>query len=231
MSTFVLIHGAGDVGWYWHLVEDRLRADGHGVVAVDLPVADDAAGLSDYADVVVAALGAHDDVIVVGHSFGGYVAPIVCERVPAALLVLVAPMVPAPGETAEAMFANTGYEAAAAAAAVPADGNEIAIFYHDVEPALAAEALARGRPQSGTPGREPWPLAAWPEVPTRCLLCRDDRMFPIAWLRRVVRERLGIVPDEIDGSHMPALSRPDELARRLEAYRAAVLRTRASARV
>jgi hypothetical protein len=20
MSTFVLIHGAGDVGWYWHLV-------------------------------------------------------------------------------------------------------------------------------------------------------------------------------------------------------------------
>ena len=21
MATFVLIHGAGDVGWYWHLVE------------------------------------------------------------------------------------------------------------------------------------------------------------------------------------------------------------------
>jgi hypothetical protein len=24
MSTFVLIHGAGDVGWYWHLVETAL---------------------------------------------------------------------------------------------------------------------------------------------------------------------------------------------------------------
>ena len=25
MSTFVLIHGAGDVGWYWHLTETELR--------------------------------------------------------------------------------------------------------------------------------------------------------------------------------------------------------------
>ena len=29
MATFVLIHGAGDVGWYWHLVEGELRDDGH----------------------------------------------------------------------------------------------------------------------------------------------------------------------------------------------------------
>jgi hypothetical protein len=35
----------------------------------------------------------------------------------------------------------------------------------------------------------------------------------------VVVERLGIVPDEMDGGHLPALSRPKELASRLEAYR------------
>jgi pimeloyl-ACP methyl ester carboxylesterase len=35
MATFVLIHGAGDVGWYWHLVEAELRARGHDVVAPD----------------------------------------------------------------------------------------------------------------------------------------------------------------------------------------------------
>jgi hypothetical protein len=34
-----------------------------------------------------------------------------------------------------------------------------------------------------------------------------------------VRERLGIVPDEMDGGHCPFLSRPKELADRLEAYR------------
>ncbi len=64
------------------------------------------------------------------------------------------------------------------------------------------------------------PLAAWPDVPTRVLLCRDDRLFPAAFIRRVARERLGIIPDEIDGGHTPALSRPKELAARLEAYAA-----------
>jgi hypothetical protein len=36
----------------------------------------------------------------------------------------------------------------------------------------------------------------------------------------VVRERLGIVPDDMEGGHLPALAHPDELVRRLEAYRA-----------
>jgi hypothetical protein len=34
----------------------------------------------------------------------------------------------------------------------------------------------------------------------------------------MVRDRLGITPDEIDSSHCPALSRPQELAERLVAY-------------
>ncbi|MGH2705341.1 MAG: alpha/beta hydrolase, partial [Actinomycetota bacterium] len=50
--------------------------------------------------------------------------------------------------------------------------------------------------------------------------CRDDRLFPAPFLRRVGRERLGITPDEIDGGHTPALSRPKELAERLDAYAA-----------
>ena len=48
---------------------------------------------------------------------------------------------------------------------------------------------------------EPWPLEAWPDVPTRVLLCRGDRMFPAEFQRRVARERLGIEPDEMDGGH------------------------------
>jgi pimeloyl-ACP methyl ester carboxylesterase len=65
---------------------------------------------------------------------------------------------------------------------------------------------------------EPSPMRAWPDVPTRVLLCRDDRLFPPAFIRRIARDRLGITPDEIDGGHTPALSRPDELAGRLDAY-------------
>jgi pimeloyl-ACP methyl ester carboxylesterase len=214
VTTYVLIHGAGDVGWYWHLVEPELRERGHNVVVMDLPVDDDAAGLSDYADVVVDAIGDRTNLIVVAQSFGGYVAPMVCDRVPATLLVLVAGMVPAPGESADEMWSNTSYSSDQ-----QGDSSEIAIFYHDVDPKLAAEALRRGRRQSETPGREPWPLAAWPRVPTRYLLCRNDRLFPPAWVRRVVRDRLGIVPDEMDSGHTPALSHPDELVRRLEEYR------------
>lgn len=85
---------------------------------------------------------------------------------------------------------------------------------------VVAQALARGeRRQSETPFAAPWPLERWPDVPTRFLLCRDDRFFPAEFSRRVVAERLGITADEMDGGHLPALAHPDELVARLEAYR------------
>jgi pimeloyl-ACP methyl ester carboxylesterase len=212
-AAYVLIHGAGDTGWYWHLVDRELRERGHDVVVMDLPVDDDSAGLSEYADVVVEAIDGRRELVVVAQSFGGYIAPIVCDRVPARLLVLVAGMVPSPGESAEKMFANTGYKQEE-----QKDPSDRAVFYHDVPPQLATEAIARGRNQSGTPSKEPWPLAAWPNVPTRYLLCRNDRLFPRAWVHRVVRDRLAITPDEIDSGHCPALSRPQELTNRLDTY-------------
>ncbi len=221
MATYVLIHGAGDVGWYWHLVDAELRERGHDVVAPDLPCDDDSAGLSEYADAVVDAIGDHGELVVVAQSFAGFTAPLVCDRTPVELLVLVAGLIPSPGEAPREWWANTGYEPE------PGEwrGDVAATFYHDVPPALAAEALKRGRVQSDTPTREPWPLDAWPDVDTRFLLCRDDRLLPADFLRRVVRERLGIDPDEINSGHCVALSRPTELADRLHAYRASQLGT------
>jgi pimeloyl-ACP methyl ester carboxylesterase len=138
----------------------------------------------------------------------------VCDRVSAKLQVLLAPMIPSPGEAPGDWWANTGHEQEVR---VPAD--EMEAYYHDVPPALAEEALRRVRDHpSATSMREPWPLSAWPDVPTRVLLCRDDRVFPAPFLRRVARERLGITPDEIDGGHCVGLSRPEERAERLESY-------------
>jgi pimeloyl-ACP methyl ester carboxylesterase len=214
MPTFVLIHGAGDVGWYWHLVEAELRGRGHDTMAPDLPCDDDSASLSDYADVVLGAIGARTDLVVVAQSAGAFTAPIVCDRRDSELLVLVAGLVPAPGEAPEEWWANTGYDQVEHERY---DG-EVEIFYHDVPPALAAEAMSRGRTQSDTSSREPWPLAAWPDVPTRFVLCRDDRLLPAGFLRRVVQDRLGIVPDEIGAGHCVALSRPKELAALLDGY-------------
>ena len=222
MATYVLIHGAADSGWFWHLLEAELRTRVHDVVAPDLPCDDDSAGLAEYTDTVVGAVGDRTGLIVVAQSFGGFTAPLVCDRVPVDLLVLLAGMVPAPGERPEDWLANTGYADARREQAEregPPPEDDIGLFYHDVPADLAAEALRRGRHQSDTPGRQPWPLPAWPDVPTRFLLCRDDRLFPAEFMRRVARERLGITADEIDGSHCVALSRPAELAARLEAFR------------
>jgi pimeloyl-ACP methyl ester carboxylesterase len=152
---------------------------------------------------------------VVAQSLGAFTAPLVCDRVVVDLLVLVAPMIPAPGEAPAGYWTNTRY----ADESRESYDDEIALFYQDVPVELAAEALERGKSQSEARMREPSPLKAWPKVPTRVLLCRDDRLFPAPFLRRVAQERLGITPDEIDGGHTPALSRPRELADRLERYR------------
>ena len=61
---------------------------------------------------------------------------------------------------------------------------------------------------------QPFALNAWPDVPTRVLAGRDDRLFPVDFQRRVARERLGIEADVIDGGHMVALGHPRELAER-----------------
>lgn len=78
--TFVLVHGAGDDGWYWHLVEQQLRRRGHDVVAPDLPCDDDSAGLDDYVRVVEQALGDPGSLVVVGRSFGAYTATLLAAR-------------------------------------------------------------------------------------------------------------------------------------------------------
>ena len=208
MATFVLIHGGGGSSWDWHLVVPELRERGHDPVAVDLPCEDTSAGWHEYVDVVVDALVERQNVVVVGHSLGGFTAPLVCARVDADVLVLVAGMIPAPGELFAEWWANTRYEG----------GEYDDVFYHDVPPELAKEAKRRERDETSKALQEPWPLEAWPDTPTKYLLCRDDRMFPAPWARRHARERLGIDADEIDGGHYVSISRPGELAGRLDAY-------------
>jgi len=223
MATFVFIHGAADVGWYWHLFEAELQARGHDTVAPDLPCDDDTACLNEYADTVVEAIGDRTDLIVVGHSLGGFTAPLVADRVSADALVLVAGMIPAPGEPPDDWWENTGYKSASDAHAQQegyADhkGDPFVTFYNGVPRVLAEEAMRKERGQSSIWMAAPWPLNAWPDVPTKFVVCRDDRFFPPDFLRRLEKARLGITPDEIDGGHCAALSHPRELADALETY-------------
>jgi pimeloyl-ACP methyl ester carboxylesterase len=214
MSTFVLVPGAGGQAWYWHRVVPELQARGHEAIAVDLPAADDGAGFIEYADAVVAAIGdRRDGLVLVGQSLGGFTVSLVAERVPVDQIVLLNAMVPKPGESGGEWWEATGWPAARGAN--PFD--PLVDFLHDVPPEIVAEAMAAGEPeQSGTPFEKPWPLASWPDVPTRFLQGREDRFFPLEFQRRVVAQRLpGVEVEELPGGHLLALSRPVELAEAL----------------
>ena len=146
----------------------------------------------------------------VGHSLGGYTATLLADRVPTRMLVLVTAMVPRPGETPMEFWANTGHHFGS--------DDVVETYLADATPEQAERALALGRDQSGTPMSEPFPLDAWPEVPTRYLACTRDNFNPADWTRAMVRDRLGIEADEIDAGHCPYITRPEELAQRLHDY-------------
>ena len=211
MTTFALIHGGGGSGWDFHRLVPELAARGHDAVAPDLPITDSSAGLADFTDTVLAALGDASDVAVVGHSYGGFTAPLVASKVRARVLVYLAGMIPSPGEPPGQWWGNTGF-------AAPSGLSDIETYFNGVPAELASEGMAHGRDQVSKEWDEPWPLPAHPDVPTRVVLCRDDRFFTPDFQRRVARERLGIEPDEVDGPHCAPLSHPAQIADLLVSY-------------
>ena len=217
-TTYALIPGAGGSAWFWHRVTPLLTATGAAVIPVDLPADDDAADLFTYADVVTDAVAeVPGPLVLVGQSMGAFTAPIVATRVPTALIVLVNPMVPSTGESGGQWWENTGQGAARIAyfreiGLSRTDFDPVEDFFHDVPPAVRDEAFSQSEPrQSDTPFDRPWPLAGWPDVPTRVIAGSEDRLFPLEFQRRVVRERLGLEVEVMPGGHLMALSRPQEL--------------------
>ncbi len=236
MATFALIHGGAHGGWCWEEVVPELEARGHTAVAPDLPIEDESAGALAWAETVVAALppGA-DDLVVVGHSLGGMVVPVVATLVPVRHLVFLGAMVPMPGMTyaeylatqdAISFSSEAGGEAwdpeeprpepAAAGGAVISWSAARAGFYQDLPEEVARRAWERLRPQAMTVFSEPCPIDTWPEVPATYVLMTEDRAVNQAWSRRVATERLGAAVIELPGGHSPFYSRPAELAETLD---------------
>ena len=227
-TTYALIPGAGGSAWYWHRVTPLLAERGSEAIAIDLPADDDSADLTTYADTICTALaGVQGPVILVAQSMGAFTAPMVADRVPAQLIVLVNPMVPAPGEAPGQWWEATGQEQARLdhyrrIGLQRSEFDPIEDFFHDVPDAVRREAFRQREPrQSDTPFAQPWPLHGWPDIPTRVLQGSEDRLFPLEFQRRVVRDRLGLEVDVMPGGHLMALSSPRELTDRLESYRAA----------
>lgn len=219
MGTFVLIPGAGGTASYWYRVVPLLEAGGHRAIAVELPGDDESAGLPEYTSLVIAAIGGRPDVVLVAQSMGAFTAPMVCDRAPVSLLVLVNAMIPRPGETPGAWWGNAGSEEARVAAArdggYPAEFDLDTYFLHDLPAEVLASGEASGRPEAGIAFSQPCDIDQWPAVPTRVIAGRDDRFFPLEFQRRVAKDRLGLDVDVVPGGHLAALSHPAELAGQL----------------
>jgi pimeloyl-ACP methyl ester carboxylesterase len=216
MSTFVLIPGAGGAAWYWHRVIPLLQQAGHDAIAVDLPGDDEQAGLPEYTDLVVSAIGGRDDVVLVGQSLGGFTATPVAAKVPLRALVLVNAMIPAPGETLGAWWDNTGWAEARIAAAerggYGTEFDEVVYFLHDVPPEVAAMGAQYQRPEASAVFGSVCDFGSWPAIPTRVVAGSGDRFFPLEFQQDVARDRLGLEPDVLPGGHLIALAHPSELA-------------------
>ncbi|PWL39401.1 alpha/beta hydrolase [Flagellimonas aquimarina] len=112
-KTFLLVHGAWEGAWSWKETTAYLEKNGHIVKAIDLPGHGDdktptaEINLALYANRVKEELvQTEGQVVLVGHSFGGFVITQVAEDMPKKIekLVYVASAMPYDGKTAVEVF-------------------------------------------------------------------------------------------------------------------------------
>jgi pimeloyl-ACP methyl ester carboxylesterase len=222
-----LVHGSYHGAWCWELLTPELERLGHRVVAMDLPISDPTLGAADYARAIEVAiddsLDPGSEPILVGHSMAGLVTPLVAARRPIRRLVFLAAFLASPGTSANDQRAAEPIDGRVPLATeewtdlgddvwMVGPNTATELFFDDAPPDVARWATQRLRPQSYAVLNETTPLAAWPDVESRVIVCRDDRAINPDWVRTAARERLGAKAIELDGSHSPFLTRPAELA-------------------
>lgn len=223
MAGLLLLHGAWCGSWTWEPLIEELDAHGVDAIAVDLPIAAADAGVDDYVDVAVDALGSADRPLVVGHSLAGILLEPLAARRPVAGLVYLNAFVPEPGLSLRdrwrrhrEMFVpgwDQGLESGAGhtSAWVDPEG-AIATLFGCCRRGEALGAAARLRPQE-------WHLAdsvfdGSLETPSHCIAGARDRLLDVGWMTADVESRLGTV-ERIAADHCPMLSATAALSDRL----------------
>jgi pimeloyl-ACP methyl ester carboxylesterase len=231
MAVFSLVHGGQHGAWCFEPLARELERRGHRALAVDLPITDPDAGAAKYAEAVVESLrDAGDDAVLVGHSMGGLVIPLVAARRPVRRLVFLCGAVPEIGRSHFQVRAEEAAEPVGAGARTvweqPGDSHLAtpdaarAMFYHDLPLAQQEWALQRMRPQQRRPLREVTPLEAWPDVPVTLINTSEDRCISLEAARHTAQRLFGQEPLVLPGGHFGFLARPVLFADALEALAA-----------
>jgi pimeloyl-ACP methyl ester carboxylesterase len=222
MSTFVLVHGAWHGAWCWEPLEVQLRERGHDVVTMDLPVGDGAATFLTYRDAVLTAWPEPvvRDVVLVGHSLGAMVVPLVAAERPVRVTVFLCPVVPnvdgMPWDAAPEMGTPRAYVTVShddGSVTFESRDEAVTTFYGRCDPGDADWAFERLRSQdSSSLWDRPYPLRRLPPGPRSVIGGRHDEAITPEFLQAVCAERLGTEPVLLDADHSPFLSATTDLA-------------------
>ncbi|MBU4465869.1 MAG: alpha/beta fold hydrolase [Actinobacteria bacterium] len=218
--TLLLVHGAWHGSWAWEPLTAVLENRGWAVETVDLPTvhAADPVGLhvTDDAEAIADAIAAIDGpVVVVAHSYGGvpttqgalaenvqhivYIAAFVLDEGEALLAAV--------GGVAPSWWVIDGPLATAGTAEEP----PASLFFGDVDPDVAAAAVARLKAQSVLAFQEPITAVAWRTKPSTFIVTEQDAVYPVP-AQEALAARAGSTVRRLDTSHSPFLSQPDAVA-------------------
>ncbi len=222
--TIALVHGAFAESASWNGVVEQLQRQSHDVVAVANPlrsVSGDAAYVRD----VLRAIGG--PVVLVGHSYGGFVITEAGADNDAVVgLVYVGAFAPDQGESAfqlSTMFPGSTLGDALTAYPLASGGDELAItreqFHHqfaaDVPTGQAALMAATQLPvtQAALTDGLPTDAPAWRQRPSWFVFGDQDLNIPVA-LQRFMADRAGAkgVTEVAGASHAISVSAPDAVA-------------------
>ncbi len=233
MATFILIHGSWHGGWCFDDVRTLLEAEGHTVLAPDLPgmggsdAEMEQITLQGWADFAanLCRTAPQKPVILAGHSRGGLVVSQAAETAPDAVDALVyicAMMLPDGYSRAEfkAMEeANPAFDALITktpeghGSLITGDAPE-AVFAQLSPPDKVTAAMARLVSEPHGPRATPMRLTPerWGSIPRTYVECTEDRTIPISSQRRMIAMSPGATVVTLDADHSPFLSRSKELA-------------------
>jgi pimeloyl-ACP methyl ester carboxylesterase len=217
VRNIVLVHGAFVDGSGWNAIATILRKHGYSVAIVQEPetsLADDVAATNRIID------RQEGPVVLVGHSYGGFVITEAGNNPQVKALVYVAAFQPDAGENLAKLGASI--PPASTAVAPSKDGFlfiDPAAFHNDFcadLPQERAELMARSQlPLSLAAATADIVAPAWRQKPSYAIVATQDRSINPE-LERFMFKRSHAVTVEIKGSHAIYMSQPEAVARVIE---------------
>jgi len=234
MSALVLIHGAWHGAWCWRRVLPGLRAAGHGAHAVTLTGVGERAHLlrpdlrlRDHIADVLGLIDAEelgDDLVLVGHSYGGLVMTGVADALLARglkprHLVYVDAVTPHPGESWSSQHAPETVRVRLEAAAQRPDGAmpppDAAVFGLDGADRDWVNRRQTPQPAGVYQDRLDFDAARIATLPRTFIDCTAPALPTIAVMRERVRREPGWQVVELATGHDPMISAPKALVKLL----------------